>query len=297
MTSVTLDYQQVLLFTGLSESTVEAKGQKALVDKLKAMGVENVNKEGRGKKTVYRLMIPSYFWTILMIPTKHSAVSVDIMKLLIDGNVQYIDGQALHLFIKEMLTVISLKHQVKYATVEKAYNRIKRYLVKHDLLSTSENKSHRIMRDGKWIDGKRAIEISNQIKSLWRRMFERLKVNNVTDRKKIQAECNWQRDFIIRAHNADAYKVTKLWTPNPNLIRDIRWAEAAFYAGANLVQIKREIEDRHSKYEVDKKNADELLKRLDENIEVDVETEVDTFILDSISLFTQDSDPSSLFLN
>lgn len=39
--TATLDFQQVLSFTSLSESTVKAKGQKTILKKLSDMGVFN----------------------------------------------------------------------------------------------------------------------------------------------------------------------------------------------------------------------------------------------------------------
>jgi len=193
-----LDFQQVLSFTGLSESTVKAKGQKVIINKLNDMGVANIDVEGRGKKATFSFMIPEDFWMMLMVPVKYSEVSVDVMRLLMEGNVRYINREELYLFSKEVLTSISVKHAVKYDAVEQTYTRIKRYLKDRDLLNKTENKSHRIMRDGKWIAGKRAIEVSNEIKGYWKEMFQRLERDRVTDKKEIQAEFNWQRDFIIR---------------------------------------------------------------------------------------------------
>lgn len=68
-----------------------------------------------------------------------------------------------------------------------------------------------------------------------------------------------ERDFIIRHHQADSYKVIRFLLAVHNLVRDIRWAECAFYAGANLAQIKEEIIARHTEYKAEKKKADERL--------------------------------------
>lgn len=134
------------------------------------------------------------------------------------------------------------------------------------------------MRDGKWIIGERAIEISDGIKSDWKKMFARLKRDDVTEWKEIQAECNWLRNYIIEFNRADAYKVIRLYTAEHNLVRDIRWAENAFYAGANLAQIKEEIVVRHTEYKADKKKSDELLKAMNTTQEYDREAWLDEFL-------------------
>lgn len=95
----------------------------------------------------------------------------------------------LFLLNKEVLTSISNKHGVKYETVEQTYTRIKRYLTERDLLFRSERKkSHRIMKDGKWITDENAIKVSDKIRSLWRNLFLSFKENSVTDARKKRAE-------------------------------------------------------------------------------------------------------------
>lgn len=254
MDTVTLTFVEVLMFVNWSESNYKKNGQKGVVNKLIGMGMMDIRINGRGKKAAYTFNIPYSFWRLLMVTDKCSAINIDCMNSIIDGNVT---ADGLILFDRQLIEKIAIKHDKEYNAVNSAFKRIKHHLAECRLIGEGR-KLHRVKfkEGGKWIDGKLAFDKDKEARDLWKRFYENcLKAYQKTDPTAKYVPKFLSKEFeaayinkMKHLMNVYAYKIVHEIVIDYRLTRDIEWARANFLSSLNLNAVRIEIATRQAAY-------------------------------------------------
>lgn len=271
MKKVTLNNLEIQLFINMNEAQISKKGRQEVINKLTTMGMKNIEIEGRGKNATYTFDFPERFGELLMLPKQrlpqYSMIEIECIDLLIKGN----ERDNLVLFLDELIREIATKHGAEYEAVKTKFRRVKSHLLDCGLILPSK-KSHRVKVDDKWVTGKRALNLNDEIKNIWKKTYRRQLAQYQQLFPNAERVPKWMfrsenqqlaLSSIPRWFSVDCYKVAKGYVVDERLLSDIQYANDAILQTFNLNEVRNEISRRQKKYKEEKAADDEVLAEME----------------------------------
>lgn len=271
MDTVTLNYEEYLLFTGWGEYTYANNTMTGRLKRLTKMGVHVVSSKGRAKKAEYILEIPKGFWRMLLIKSMwYTEVGADYISYLIDGrNVLKVNKGNIVLFDTEIYLELAEKHGATFESVKSTCIRIRNYLMELEYIRTDSHiKSHRVKESfltNEWLISDDALHYDQSARDHWTAfiyklltMYQKINPTATALPMNIFGEKVHQFYSFGMAEKLDVnyYQVAKKTIVTDSMIDDIEHSRLVFLKTKNLSLVKEELFSRQRLYKEEKKNKD-----------------------------------------